>query len=208
QTARAGWSASRRSSMVIAERSCGRSGTCRRGGGWSGSGRPDTAPDTPGPTEGASPFAEWQAPSLVVGSAVPRSRWVLIACSFLLIRAASSSSSHCSCHRPIFSQPLSKRVATLRVVGGKRHQFLVGPASARPAVGQGDLLRLGRIIQLAVVAERTVQGLGQVVQGSDKERGRTARRVADLQPEDRLGRLRGQGAVLGPVVAERLQGAV
>ena len=59
-----------------------------------------------------------------------------------------------------------------------------------------------------MVAERSVEGVGQVMQGGDQERGAAAGRVADLQPQDRLGRLRGERAVLALVVAERLQGAV
>ena len=46
------------------------------------------------------------------------------------------------------------------------------------------------------------------MQGGHQERGTAAGRVADLQGEDDLGRLRRERAVLGLVVAERLQRAV
>lgn len=61
---------------------------------------------------------------------------------------------------------------------------------------------------MPVVAERLVEGIGQVMESSDQERGSATRRVADLEPQNRLRLLGRERAVSRLVIAKRLQGPV
>ena len=104
--------------------------------------------------------------------------------------------------------PLGKRVASLRVVRRERDQFLLCLPGPQTPVGQREFLGLLGVIQVSVVAERLVECVGQVVQSGDEERRTSTRRVADLEPQDRLRLLGRERAVSRLVIAKRLQGPV
>ena len=101
-----------------------------------------------------------------------------------------------------------KRVASLRVVRREGDQFLLCLPGPQTTVGQREFLGLLGVIQVSVVAERLVECVGQVMQGRDQERGTATRRVADLEPQDRLRLLGRERAVSRLVIAKRLQGPV
>lgn len=65
--------------------------------------------------------------------------------------------------------PIFKGMAPLGVVGRKRHQFLVHLAGARASVRQRQLLGLFRVVQPAMMAERLVQGVSQVMESGHQE---------------------------------------
>ncbi len=70
--------------------------------------------------------------------------------------------------------PILKGMASLRVVGWEQHQRLVHLAGARVSVRQRQLLGLVRVVELAVMAERLVQGVRQVMESGHQERSAAA----------------------------------
>src|SRR5262249_10202544 len=100
--------------------------------------------------------------------------------------------------------PALEVFAVVRVIRRELYKVFAHLAGAQSAIRQGDLLALLGVVQLAVMAERPVQRLGQIVQCRHEEGCATTRRVADLQTEDDF-RLPGdERAVVGLIVAERL----